>query len=86
MEENKKMVDYMSAQDMLDIFIKTRPTLFDHIYKECNAIYENRALAEESDKDYLYFANEEFNIAKAIIYDYGTRANKIGEIIVAGTK
>ena len=34
----------MSAEQMLEIFIKTRPHLFDHIYKECNLIHNQESL------------------------------------------
>lgn len=81
MDEKKEM----SAEDLIRIFMNTRPTLFDHIYRESKLQFEQRSI-NDSEEDILYFGNEEFNIAKAIIYDYGTRANKIGEIIVASTK
>lgn len=75
----------MSAEQMLEIFIKTRPHLFDHIYKECNLIYKSEPL-EKDNETYLYFNNEDLNIAKAIVYDYGNdRANKIGHILIAAT-
>lgn len=81
MDEKKEM----SAEDLVRIFMNTRPTLFNHIYRESKLLFEQRSI-NDSEEDILYFGNEEFNIAKAIIYDYGTRANKIGEIIVASTK
>ena len=75
----------MSAEQMLEIFIKTRPHLFDHVYKECNLIYKSEPL-EKDNETYLYFNNEDLNIAKAIVYDYGNdRANKIGHILIAAT-
>lgn len=80
-EESKEM----SAEDLCEIFLKTRPELFNHIYKECKLIYENKPV-NDSEEDNLYFLNEELNIAKAIIYDYGIRAKKIGEILVASSK
>lgn len=76
----------MSADQMLEIFMKTRPHLFDHIYKECNLIYKSEPL-EKDDKTYLYFKNEDLNISKAIIYDYGNdRANKMGHILIAAAE
>ena len=75
----------MSAEQMLAIFMKTRPHLFDHVYKECNLIYKSEPL-EKDNETYLYFNNEDLNIAKAIVYDYGNdRANKIGHILIAAT-
>ena len=67
---NIKDDNNMSAEQMLEIFIKTRPHLFDHIYKECNLIYKSEPL-EKDNETYLYFNNEDLNIAKAIVYDYG---------------
>ena len=82
---NNKDDNNMSAEQMLEIFIKTRPHLFDHIYKECNLIYKSEPL-ENDNETYLYFNNEDLNIAKAIVYDYGNdRANKIGHILIAAT-
>ena len=76
----------MSAEQMLEIFLKTRPHLFDHIYKECNLIHNQESLEKDSET-YLYFNNEDLNIAKAIIYDYGNdRANKMGHILIAATE
>ena len=76
----------MSAEQMLEIFMKTRPHLFDHVYKECNLIYKSEPL-EKYDETYLYFKNEDLNISKAIIYDYGNdNANKMGHILVAATE
>lgn len=74
----------MSAEQMLEIFLKTRPHLFDHIYKECNLIHNQEPKDNET---YLYFDNEDLNISKAIIYDYGNdRANKMGHILIAATE
>ena len=82
---NNKDDNNMSAEQMLEIFIKTRPHLFDHVYKECNLIYKSEPL-EKDNENYLYFNNEDLNIAKAIVYDYGNdRANKIGHILIAAT-
>ena len=82
---NNKDDNNMSAEQMLEIFIKTRPHLFDHVYKECNLIYKSKPL-EKDNETYLYFNNEDLNIAKAIVYDYGNdRANKIGHILIAAT-
>ena len=82
---NNKDDNNMSAEQMLEIFIKTRPHLFDHVYKECNLIYKSEPL-EKDNENYLYFNNEDLNISKAIIYDYGNdRANKIGHILIAAT-
>lgn len=82
---NNKDDNNMSAEQMLEIFIKTRPHLFDHIYKECNLIYKSEPL-EKDNETYLYFNNEDLNIAKAIVYDYGNdRANKIGHILITAT-
>lgn len=82
---NIKDDNNMSAEQMLEIFIKTRPHLFDHIYKECNLIYKSEPL-EKDNETYLYFNNEDLNIAKAIVYDYGNdRANKIRHILIAAT-
>ena len=76
----------MSAEQMLEIFLKTRPHLFDHIYKECNLIHNQESLEKDSE-NYLYFNNEDLNISKAIIYDYGNdRANKMGHILIAATE
>ena len=76
----------MSAEQMLEIFIKTRPHLFDHIYKECNLIHNQEPL-EKDNETYLYFNNEDLNISKAIIYDYGNdRANKMGHILMLRLK
>lgn len=76
----------MSAEQMLEIFIKTRPHLFDHIYKECNLIYKSESL-EKDNESYLYFKNEDLNMSKAIIYDYGNnQANKMGHILIAATE
>ena len=75
----------MSADQMLEIFMKTRPHLFDHVYKECNLIYKSEPL-EKDDETYLYFKNEDLNLAKAIVYDYGNdNANKLGHILIAAT-
>ena len=83
---NNKDDNNMSAEQMLEIFIKTRPHLFDHIYKECNLIHKKKSL-EKDNETYLYFNNEDLNIAKAIIYDYGNdRANKMGHILIAATE
>ena len=83
---NNKDDNNMSAEQMLEIFIKTRPHLFDHVYKECNLIYKSEPLEKDSET-YLYFNNEDLNIAKAIIYDYGNdRANKMGHILIAATE
>ena len=81
----------MSAEQMLEIFLKTRPHLFDHIYKECNLIHNhlihNQESLEKDNDTYLYFNNEDLNISKAIIYDYGNnRANKMGHILIAATE
>ena len=82
---NNKDDNNMSAEQMLEIFIKTRPHLFDHVCKECNLIYKSEPL-EKDNETYLYFNNEDLNIAKAIVYDYGNdRANKIGHILIAAT-
>ena len=76
----------MSSEQMLEIFLKTRPHLFDHIYKECNLIHNQKPLEKDSET-YLYFNNEDLNISKAIIYDYGNdRANKMGHILIAATE
>lgn len=76
----------MSADQMLEIFMKTRPHLFDHVYRECNLIYKSELL-DKYDETYLYFKNEDLNISKAIIYDYGNnRANKMGHILIAATE
>lgn len=76
----------MSADQMLEIFMKIRPHLFDHVYKECNLIYKSEPL-EKDNETYLYFDNEDLNISKAIIYDYGNdRANKLGHILIAATE
>ena len=81
---NNKDDNNMSAEQMLEIFLKTRPHLFDHIYKECNLIHNQEPKDNET---YLYFDNEDLNISKAIIYDYGNdRANKMGHILIAGTE
>lgn len=83
--DNKNDKD-MSADQMLEIFMKTRPHLFDHIYKECNLIYKFEPL-EKDNEIYLYFNNEDLNISKAIIYDYGNDwANKMGHILIAATE
>ena len=83
---NNKDDNNMSAEQMLEIFIKTRPHLFDHVYKECNLIYKSELL-DKYDETYLYFKNEDLNISKAIIYDYGNnRANKMGHILIAATE
>ena len=76
----------MSAEQMLEIFLKTRPHLFDHVYRACNLIYTSELL-DKYDETYLYFKNEDLNISKAIIYDYGNdRANKMGHILIAATE
>ena len=83
---NNKDDNNMSAEQMLEIFIKTRPHLFDHVYKECNLIYKSEPL-EKDNETYLYFNNEDLNIAKVIVYDYGNdRANKMGHILIAATE
>jgi hypothetical protein len=83
---NNKDDNNMSAEQMLEIFLKIRPHLFDHIYKECNLIHNQESLEKDSET-YLYFNNEDLNIAKAIIYDYGNdRANKMGHILIAATE
>ena len=81
----------MSADDLCRIFCKTKPELFNHIYKECKLLFEceNGMCWSEnlSEKEGHYWCNEELNIAKAIIYDYTDKqANKIGKILVSATE
>lgn len=81
----------MSADKMLELFIELRPQLFDHIYKECKLVFNSRMNYEDyvkvDDSQVDYWANEELNIARAIVYDYGNKmANKIGRIIVSSTE
>lgn len=83
---NNKDDNNMSVEQMLEIFMKTRPHLFDHIYNECNLIHNQESL-EKDDETYLYFKNEDLNMSKAIIYDYGNdQANKMGHILIAATE
>ena len=44
MNMDNKDDNNMSAEQMLAIFMKTRPHLFDHIYKECNLIHNQEPL------------------------------------------
>lgn len=83
MDDNKEM----SAEDLCTIFRKFRPELFNHIFKECKLIYEYEkdCWKEQEQCEMDYWNHEELNLAKAIVYDYGNRAKKIGNIIVSAT-
>ena len=79
----------MSADDLCRIFCKTRPELFNHIYKECKFIFtdEQEGILHEFDEnERKYWINEELNIARALVYDYERQANKIGKILVSATE
>ena len=79
----------MSAEDLCEIFCKTRPELFNHFYKECKLIFEAEQglLDKKEPSEEAYWCNESLNIARAITYDYNKQqAHKIGRIIVSATE